>query len=74
LSLPGRLRLKLSWVKKESASFLWTVIGILAIEAWEDVKLSGRRDFLKEPSELLLIILSFTALIVLFSRRKAPRK
>lgn len=31
LSGPGRLRLKLSWVKKESAALLLTIIGILAI-------------------------------------------
>lgn len=31
LSLPGRLCLKLSWVKKESISLVLTLIGILAI-------------------------------------------
>src|SRR3989338_2596639 len=70
LSLPGRLCLKLSWVKKESVSLILTIIGILAIEAWEDVQLFGRAGFLREPIELVLMILSFTVLIVLFSRQK----
>lgn len=71
LSLRRRLCLKLSWVKKESASLLLTIIAILAIEAWEDVQLFGRPEFLKESMELVLMLLSFTALIVLFSRQKA---
>ena len=70
LSLPGRLRLKLSWVRKESASLLLTIIAILVIEAWEDVQLFGRLEFLRESIELVLMLLSFTALIVL-SRKKA---
>lgn len=71
LSLRGRLRLKLSWVKKESASLLLTIIAILAIAAWEDAQLFGRPGFLKESIELVLMLLSFAALIVLFSRQKA---
>lgn len=71
LSLRGRLRLKLSWVKKESTSLLLTIIAILAIEAWEDVQLFGRPWFLRESIELVLMLLSFAALIVLFSRQKA---
>lgn len=69
LSLRGRLRLKLSWVKKESASLLLTIIAILAIEVWEDVQLFGRPEFLKESMELVLMLLSFAALIVLFSNK-----
>lgn len=71
LSLPGgRLRLKLSWVKKESTSLLLTIIAILAIDAWEDVRLFGWAGFPREPIELILMLLSFTVLIVLFNKIK----
>ncbi|MCM8773934.1 MAG: isoprenylcysteine carboxylmethyltransferase family protein [Candidatus Omnitrophica bacterium] len=55
--------LRLSWIKKELPSLIAVVGLIMVIEIWQEVKLFGYKDFLKETFELLAIILSLLILI-----------
>ena len=65
------LSLKLSWVKKELSSFIFTWIAVLAIEIWEDARLFGPAELIKKPLELVLVILFFVLLVVLFRQQKS---
>lgn len=42
------LPLKLSWVKKEIGSVLGIVLGLLAIESWEDIRVKGLAVYKEE--------------------------
>lgn len=61
--------LKLSWIKKELISLVLVISGIIAVEVWEDVSLFGYKEFIKEPLELLLIIVSFLIIICFFKKQ-----
>lgn len=71
LNPPAYLSLKLSWVKKELSSFIWTWIAVLAVEIWEDARLFGAAEFVKKPLELILVILFFVLFWVLFHQQKS---
>lgn len=66
------LSVKLSWVRKELPSLIYTLSVILIIEVWEDIRFSGYREFFKEASELAVIILFFSIIIYFFSAKKKP--
>jgi protein-S-isoprenylcysteine O-methyltransferase Ste14 len=69
LNIRDYIILKYSWIKQELSSMAAVILVIIAIEVWEDVRLFGRQEFLKESVELVFIILSFALLVVLFSRK-----
>jgi protein-S-isoprenylcysteine O-methyltransferase Ste14 len=64
------LFLKWKWIKKELFSLIAVVGCIIAIEAWEDVKMFGYMEFIKEPLELALIIAVFVIVIILFNKKE----
>lgn len=63
------LDLKLSWIKKELSSFIFTLAIIFAIEIWEDVLLA-RDELIKKPLELVFVILFLVIFWLLFRARK----
>ena len=63
------LDLKLSWVKKELSSFIFTLITILAIEIWEDTRLFGPAELIQKPIELVFVVLFLAILWVLFREK-----
>ena len=63
------LDLKLSWVKKELSSFIFTLVIIFAIEIWEDV-LMGPDELIKKPLELAFVILLLVIFWILFREQK----
>lgn len=63
-----------SWVKKELLSLIVATAIIIAIEAWEDVKLFSTQDFIKELLELPLIICFFLIVSFLYAKESIPRK
>jgi hypothetical protein len=67
------MSLKFAWIKKELSSLITVITGILIIEIWEDIKLFGRKEFLGELLELILIIVSFSIIVILVLGR-APSK
>lgn len=48
-----------SWFKKEIGSFLFTVIGILIIESWEDLRSESLKIFASELATFILILILF---------------
>jgi len=69
LNLRKHLDLKLSWVKKELSSFIFTLITILAIEIWEDARLFGPAELIQKPIELVFVVLFLAILWVLFREK-----
>ena len=69
LNLRKHLDLKLSWVKKELSSFIFTLITILAIEIWEDTRLFGPAELIQKPIELVFVVLFLAILWVLFREK-----
>lgn len=65
------LSLKLSWVKKELSSFIFTWIAVLAIEIWEDARLFGPAELIKKPLELVFVILFLVLLLFLFRQKNS---
>ncbi|MCM8823317.1 MAG: isoprenylcysteine carboxylmethyltransferase family protein [Candidatus Omnitrophica bacterium] len=57
------LPLELSWIKKELPSLIVLIVLILGIEIWEEIRLFGYKELIKETFELLAIILSLLILI-----------
>jgi len=51
------------WFKKEIGSFFFVVIGILAIESWEDVRSEGLHQLASELATFILILILFFWLI-----------
>lgn len=74
LNIRDYIFLKLRWIKKEFVPLVVIISAIMAIEIWEDVHLFGKKEFAKESMELILIIFSFAALIVLFSKRADSKR
>ena len=70
LNIRNYISLRLSWIKKELVSVILVIVIVFAIEVWKDVRLFGFKEFLKEPFELLLIILSFIILVTLFIKKE----
>jgi len=73
LNIRNCMSLKFAWIKKELSSLITVITGILIIEIWEDIKLFGRKEFLGELLELILIIVSFSIIVILVLGR-APSK
>jgi len=69
LNLRKHLDLKLSWVKKELSSFIFTLLTILAIEIWEDARLFGPAELIQKPIELVFVVLFLAILWVLFREK-----
>ena len=69
LNLRKHLDLKLSWVKKELSSFIFTLLIILVIEIWEDARLFGPAELIQKPIELVFVVL-FLAILGFISREK----
>ena len=69
LNLRKHLDLKLSWVKKELSSFIFTLITILAIEIWEDTRLFGPAELIQKPIELVFVVLFLAILWVSFREK-----
>ncbi|MFH1656054.1 MAG: isoprenylcysteine carboxylmethyltransferase family protein [Candidatus Omnitrophota bacterium] len=53
------LPLRALWVKKEIGSFLATIIGIILIESWEDVRGEGIGTYAAELMTFVLILILF---------------
>lgn len=53
------LPLKFSWVKKEIGAALGIVLGLLAIESWEDIRIEGLAVYKEELFAFLLLIALF---------------
>ena len=69
LNLRKHLDLKLSWVKKELSSFIFTLLIILVIEIWEDARLFGPAELIQKPLELVFVVLFLAILWVLFREK-----
>ena len=69
LNLRKHLDLKLSWVKKELSSFIFTLLTILVIEIWEDTRLFGPVELIQKPIELVFVVLFLAILWVLFREK-----
>jgi protein-S-isoprenylcysteine O-methyltransferase Ste14 len=61
--------LKWNWVKKELPSLILVISLVIIIETWEDVRLFGQKEFLKEFLELFSIVISFVITMALFLRK-----
>lgn len=66
--------LKLSWIKKEVVSLVLVISAIIAVEVWEDMRMFGYKELIKEPLELLLIIASFLIIICFFRKQDISYK
>ena len=69
LNLRKHLDLKLSWVKKELSSFIFTLLTILVIEIWEDTRLFGPVELIQKPIELVFVVLFLAILWVSFREK-----
>ena len=69
LNLRKHLDLKLSWVKKELSSFIFTLLTIFAIEIWEDARLFGPVELIQKPIELVFVVLFLAILWVSFREK-----
>ena len=69
LNLRKHLDLKLSWVKKELSSFIFTLLIILVIEIWEDARLFGPAELIQKPIELVFVVLFLAILWVSFREK-----
>ena len=69
LNFKGYLSLKFSWIRKEFFSFITTILAVLAIEAWEDLRLFGYSALFKEVAELLSVILVFAIVVSLLIKK-----
>ncbi len=65
------LPMKVSWFKKEIGSFLFTVIGILLIESWEDLRSGSLKTFVWELATFMLILILFFWLVDYLRLREA---
>jgi len=65
------LPMRASWFKKEIGSFLFTVIGILIIESWGDVRSEGLKTFIWELTTFMLILILFFWLVNYLRVREA---
>jgi len=66
LDLRDYLFLKWRWIKRELLPLILVICVIIAIEIWEDVRLFGYGEFIKELLELSLIISFFVIVSFLF--------
>jgi protein-S-isoprenylcysteine O-methyltransferase Ste14 len=64
------ISLRLSWIKKELSPLISVIVGILAMDTWQDMRLFGYKASLKELLKLILIILAFVILIIYLVKRK----
>ncbi len=69
LNLRQYLRLKFSWVRRESLSFLLAITIVMGIEIWEDIRLFGRKGIFSEFVELSVIILFFIVTVSYFLKK-----
>lgn len=70
LNLRKYLDLKLSWVKKELSSLIFTLAVIFAMEIWEDARLFGGLELMRRALELIFVVLFLVVLWFLFRARK----
>lgn len=63
--------LKIKWIKKEIGSVIAVLFLVLLVESWEDIRHGGIREYLKELTGLLAIILLFMCLAGYLSWRTA---
>lgn len=74
-NLRDYLAFKFSWLKKELLPLVFTIALIIGIETWEDVRLFGYLEYKKELGELLLVVVSFSALaFLLYEKEDKARK
>lgn len=73
LGLRKYIWLEFSWIKKEWSSLVATIICIMILEIWSDVRLFGRQELFKEALELTLTIGVFALIITLIfgTKKKA---
>jgi asparagine N-glycosylation enzyme membrane subunit Stt3 len=62
--------LRLKWIKKELASLLTVIFILIIVEVWQDIKLYGHSELLKEPLEIFLTIFIVIMAMFLFLRKK----
>ena len=74
LDLKGSLPLKARWFKRERASLIVVFSILVAVEIWEDVRLFGRVEYLKEFWELFAAwIFYFVILLFLYRIEESKR-
>lgn len=70
LSPANYLFFKWDWIKKELSSLLATCLIIIGLETWQDIRIFGRNDFLKELLEFLLVAVFFVIICSLFYKKE----
>lgn len=70
LKLNRYISLKFFWIKKEITSFAAAIIAVIAIEIWKDMRLFGNKEIIREPLELIAIILLLSSVLYLFFKKK----
>ena len=68
------LSLKWGWIKKELPSLASVICAVIALEAWEDIRIFGHKYFFKEALKLFLTVISFIVIIALVYRKKNASK
>ncbi|MEK6714601.1 MAG: isoprenylcysteine carboxylmethyltransferase family protein [Candidatus Omnitrophota bacterium] len=61
---------KWAWIKKELSSLIAVSIIIIALETWQDIRIFGRNEFLKEVLEFLLAAIFFISTCSLFYKKE----
>jgi protein-S-isoprenylcysteine O-methyltransferase Ste14 len=70
LSPAAYLFFKWDWIKKELPSLAATCLIIIALETWQDIRILGRNEFLKESLEFLLVAIFFIVICSLFYKKE----
>ena len=65
--------IKWPWIKNELLPLIMTICFLLAAEAWEDARLFGEQQVVKELLEFALIIISFSVFYTALSKRASAR-
>jgi protein-S-isoprenylcysteine O-methyltransferase Ste14 len=71
LDMRSYLPLKWSWIKKEYLSLIGAIGAIAALEAWEDIRLFGLSEYLRELLALAVIIILFLVFCSYLTQRKS---
>lgn len=70
IDLRDYLFLKWSWAKKELLPLIVLIASVISIETWEDVRLFGYAELVKELLELSVIIICFALVFILFYEKE----
>lgn len=76
LDLRDYLFIKWPWIKKEIPSLIGVTAVIILVEIWEDVRLFGRGEYMKESLEFFLIVAFFaiTSALLYYNEKSRVRR